>query len=182
MGLMGNNSSNKIESALECGDGEIVVNGNCVVDNTESYDSGFAMEQAEAVDELEDDQANAFSCPDKYFYDDTYEWSDESGARIGACVPDPDYLTCAVGFHYQPSGDLTAGTCVKDYVEPEVAEETEDVTEEDFESDAVTEAIEAAAAAGPTFTPVVSCCTTELGNSIATSLIVSYGTDLETIY
>ena len=126
--------------------------------------------------------ANSNICPDNYLYDDTYEWSDESGARTGACVPDPDYLSCASGFHYQPSGDLTAGTCVEDFAEPEQSGSTEDPSAEDFEPDALAQAIEEAAAlAGPTFTPVVSCCTTELGNSIATSLLVSYGTELETI-
>ena len=129
-------------------------------------------------------------CPVNYFYDDTYEWSDETGARIGACVPDPDVFECGPGLHYQPSGEkgtdslLAAGTCVEDYSPPVQSEETEADADDALNSatnpsDAVQEALDAA---GPVFTPVVGCCTTEIGNAIVTGLLENYRSELETIY
>ena len=164
-----------------CAEGFTLVAGVCVAD-----DNGMVI----AEEEPPDSDSSKPVCPVNYFYDDTYEWSDETGARIGACVPDPDFLVCNQGFHYQPSGEagtdslLAGGTCVEDYSPPEKSEETEAATAEDLitESVKVEEVQAALEAAGPVFTPVVGCCTTEIGNAIVTGLLENYRSELETIY
>ena len=164
-----------------CVEGFTLVNGVCEQD---ASDSG--MVPAEETDPPDSDSSMPI-CPVNYFYDDTYEWSDETGDRIGACVPDPTFLVCNQGFHYQPSGEkgtdslLAGGTCVEDYSPPVQADEVspEDLIEESVIVEEVQAALEAA---GPVFTPVVGCCTTEIGNAIVTGLLENYRSELETIY
>jgi len=164
-----------------CAEGFTLVAGVCVAD-----DNGMVI----AEEDPPDSDSSMPICPVNYFYDDTYEWSDETGARIGACVPDPDVFECGPGLHYQPSGEkgtdslLAAGTCVEDYSPPVQSEETEADADDALNSatnpsDAVQEALDAA---GPVFTPVVGCCTTEIGNAIVTGLLENYRSELETIY
>ena len=163
-----------------CADGFTLVDGVCVED---ASDSGMVIAEADPPDS----DSSMPVCPVNYFYDDTYEWSDETGDRIGACVPDPNFLVCNQGSHSQPSGEagtdsfLAAGTCVEDYSPPEQADEVspEDLIEESVIVEEVQEALDAA---GPVFTPVVGCCTTEIGNAIVTGLLENYRSELETIY
>ena len=166
-----------------CVEGFTLVNGVCEQD---ASDSGMAGDGVAEEDPPDSDSSMPI-CPVNYFYDDTYEWSDETGDRIGACVPDPTFLVCNQGFHYQPSGEkgtdslLAGGTCVEDYSPPVQADEVspEDLIEESVIVEEVQAALEAA---GPVFTPVVGCCTTEIGNAIVTGLLENYRSELETIY
>ena len=166
-----------------CVEGFTLVNGVCEQD---ASDNGMVI----AEEDPPDSDSSMPICPVNYFYDDTYEWSDETGARIGACVPDPAVFECGPGLHYQPSGEkgtdslLAGGTCVEDYSPPVQSEETEADADDALNSatnpsDAVQEALDAA---GPVFTPVVGCCTTEIGNAIVTGLLENYRSELETIY
>ena len=171
------------EQDITCQAGFVMVAGVCVQEDT---DSGMAGDGVAEEDPPDSDSSMPI-CPVNYFYDDTYEWSDETGDRIGACVPDPTFLVCNQGFHYQPSGEkgtdslLAGGTCVEDYSPPVQADEVspEDLIEESVIVEEVQAALEAA---GPVFTPVVGCCTTEIGNAIVTGLLENYRSELETIY
>jgi|TARA_R110000824_G_scaffold22044_2_gene81301 hypothetical protein len=102
------------------------------------------------------------------------------------CMPEHHWEADA----YHPNG--FGGVCVPDPPDAEIGDYTRVIPAADAFADPICAdgftlvdgvcVEDASAAAGSTFTPFVSCCTTELGNSIATSLIVSYGTELETIY
>ena len=100
---------------------------------------------------------------------------------------------CMFGHHWVVDPGMPhGGVCVPDLPDAEIGDYTRVIPAADAFADPICAdgftlvngvcVEDASAAAGSTFTPFVSCCTTELGNSIATSLIVSYGTELETIY
>ena len=109
------------------------------------------------------------------------------GPQSNEGMADPAVFECGPGLHYQPSGEkgtdslLAAGTCVADYSPPVQADEVspEDLITESVKVEEVQAALEAA---GPVFTPVVGCCTTEIGNAIVTGLLENYRSELETIY
>jgi len=131
----------------------------CLAEGDNGYAEVVDEEPSEEIDAAESEMG----CPDGYTYDDTFVWSDADGTYTGACVPNSG---CGDNFHWVPT-TITQGDCVKD--DPERTFEGTDL-------DALIDE------AGPTFTPVVACCATELGNAIATSLLEAYKSELAATY
>tara|TARA_R110000824_G_scaffold268257_5_gene456887 strand:- start:1 stop:621 length:621 start_codon:yes stop_codon:yes gene_type:complete len=206
MAVIPNNSSNKLPGTggtdTYGGDGVEGVDQDCPDGETNTFvpglpafgipdswkclaegDNGYAeVIDEDALDEMADEGE---LCADGYYRDDTYVWYKDGVEYTGACLPSG--VSCATGTHWQPgaNGDGTDGECVDDALgtdDATVIDESaadNDATEGFLTQEEIDALI---AAAGPTFTPVVSCCITELGNAIATSLIGSYGSELATIY
>ena len=144
-------------------------------------DNGMAQETEEPVEEQAADEGQL--CADGYSWDDTYVWYKDGVAYTGACLP--VNFSCGDNMHWQPSGNGEDGECVMDAISEEVAEvDPQPVEEKVAEEGKLDEEFveEVMAAAGPTFTPVVDCCTTDLGNAIVSGLLENYRSELETIY